>query len=78
MDGNLYKAEKFQLSLDDLEDIRVDDEGKPLDKERFESSLEIEEGKDHRALVKMMTALHDPSTSFHRDVRAKRRIDYPV
>ena len=63
-DGNLYKAEEFQFSLSDLENMRVDDEGEPLDEDRFETSLEIEEGKDHRALVNMMSALHDPDRSF--------------
>ena len=63
-DGNLYKAEEFRFALSDLENLRVDDEGEPLDEERFETSLEIEEGKDHRALANMMNALHDPERSF--------------
>jgi len=63
-DGNLYKADNFRFTLTDLDHLEVDNKGKPLDKERFESRLEIEEGKDHRALVSMMRALHDPQRSF--------------
>lgn len=63
-DGNLYKAEEFRFALSDLENMRVDAEGEPLDEERFETSLEIEEGKDHRALANMMSALHDSERSF--------------
>ena len=63
-DGNLYKAEEFRFALSDLENMRVDDEGEPLDEDRFETSLEIEEGKDHRALANMMSALHDSERSF--------------
>ncbi len=62
--GNLYKAEDFRFDESDLLDVAVDEDGKPLDEDRFESSLEIEEGKDHRALVAMLTALHDPERSF--------------
>ncbi len=60
----MYKAEDFQFNESDLLDVAVDDEGSPLDKDRFESSLEIEEGKDHRALVAMLSALHDPERTF--------------
>lgn len=63
-DGNLYKADNFRFTLTDLDHLEVNDKGKPLDKERFESRLEIEEGKDHRALVNMLSALHDPERSF--------------
>jgi spore coat protein H len=62
--GNLYKAEDFRFDISDLLNIAVDDNGEPLNTARFESSLEIEEGKDHRALVAMMTALHDPNRTF--------------
>jgi len=63
-EGNLYKAEDFRFDQSDLLDVAVDEEGKPLDEDRFESSLEIEEGKDHRALVAMLSALHDPDRTF--------------
>jgi len=63
-DGNLYKAEDFRFDQSDLLDVAVDDDGEPLDEDRFESSLEIEEGKDHRALVAMLSALHDPDRTF--------------
>jgi len=62
--GNLYKAENFRFAMSDLLDVAIDAEGKPLDKSRFESSLEIEEGKDHRALEKMLQALHNPDRTF--------------
>lgn len=63
-DGNLYKAEDFRFDAKDLEDIRVDEEGEPLDEDRFESVLSIENGDDHRALESMLSALNDPDTAF--------------
>lgn len=60
-DGNLYKAEDFRFAASDLKDVAVDEEGEPLDEDRFESSIEIEEGKDHRALFNMIAAIQDPS-----------------
>lgn len=63
-DGNLYKASDFRFNTDDLEDVAVDEDGKPIDKDRFESSLNIEEGKDHRALNAMLAALNDPDRDF--------------
>ena len=63
-DGNLYKAEDFRFDAKDLEDIRVDEEGEPLDEARFESVLSIESGDDHRALESMLSALHDPDRTF--------------
>lgn len=63
-EGNIYKAEDFRFAYSDLLDVAVDANGEPLDKNRFESSIEIEEGKDHRALEKMLSALHDPNRSF--------------
>ena len=62
--GNLYKAEDFRFDETDLLDIAVDQTGEPVDEDRFESSLEIEEGSDHRTLVAMMSALHDPTRTF--------------
>ncbi len=63
-DGNLYKARDFRFNASDLADVQVDDKGKPLNKDRFESSLDIKEGKDHRALVAMLEAVLDPNRSF--------------
>ncbi|MFK7993243.1 MAG: CotH kinase family protein [Granulosicoccus sp.] len=63
-DDNLYKIEFFRFSQGDLNSIRVDAEGKPLDEDAFATRLEIENGKDHRALVRMMEAMVDPARSF--------------
>ncbi|MGQ7846580.1 CotH kinase family protein [Granulosicoccus sp. 3-233] len=63
-DGNIYKAEDFRFNTGDLSDILVDDEGEPLDEDRFETSLSIENGKDHRALQAMLKDLNDPDISF--------------
>jgi len=63
-DGNLYKAERFTFDASNLQEIAVDSDGAPLNKDNFEAALSIEEGKDHRPLVEMMTALHDPNIPF--------------
>ena len=63
-DDNLYKVGFFRFTDDDLRNVRVDDEGKPLDKDRFETSLEIESGDDHSMLVEMLEAMQDPERSF--------------
>ena len=63
-DDNLYKVGFFPFSNSDLQNVQVDDEGKPLDKDRFETSLEIESGDDHSMLVEMLEAMHDPERSF--------------
>ena len=63
-DGNLYDAEDFTFSLSDLSDVSVDEEGEPLNEDFFESALGISEGKDHRPLVAMLQALHNPERSF--------------
>lgn len=47
-----------------LSDILVDAAGKTLNTVRFETSLEIENGKDHRNLRTMMQAINDPNRSF--------------
>ena len=56
--GDIYKANNFSFDKSSLSDILVDDEGEPLDEDRFETSLEIENGDDHRTLVAMMEAGH--------------------
>lgn len=63
-DGNLYQAEDFRFDAEDLEDIAVDEDGEPLSDIRFESVLDIKEGKDHSGLNNMMSALHDPNRDF--------------
>ena len=63
-DDRLYKVGFFRFADDDLRNVQVDDEGKPLDKDRFETSLEIEAGDDHSTLVEMLEAMQDPERSF--------------
>jgi len=63
-DDRLYKANSFTFSAFDLLQIGVDEQGEPLDEDLFEDLIEVENGEDHRPLVKMMEALHDPSRSF--------------
>lgn len=63
-DGRLYKAEFFQFRLNDRDTLLIDAEGEPLDSAVFETVLEIESGKDHRNLIAMLDALHDPDISF--------------
>lgn len=60
---NIYKAEDFLFDESDLSDTLVDAKGKPLDKARFETSLSIENGKDHRNLIAMLKAINDPERS---------------
>ena len=63
-DDNLYKVARFRFNDEDLQNVQVDVDGKPLDEDRFETSLEIESGEDHSTLVEMLEALHDPDRSF--------------
>lgn len=61
---NLYKASFLAFSAQDLRDLEVDEDGQPVDIERFEKRLEIESGNDHRKLIEMLTAMSDPNRSF--------------
>ena len=63
-DDNLYKIEFFEFSEGDLNRLQVDAEGKPLNEDEFATRLEIENGKDHRAVVRMMEAMMDPTRTF--------------
>ncbi|ASJ73949.1 CotH kinase family protein [Granulosicoccus antarcticus] len=63
-DDNIYKIEFFAFSQSDLKNVQVDESGEPVDLNRFETSLEIERGEDHRKLVDMLTAMNDPARSF--------------
>lgn len=62
--GNLYKANNFSFDKESLSDMLVNADGVPLDKDRFETSLEIENGDDHRTLLAMMEAMHNPERTF--------------
>ena len=63
-DGNIYKAENFRFNKSDLSDILVDENGEPLDEDRFETTLEIENGDDHRVLQAMLEDINDPARTF--------------
>lgn len=63
-DDRLYKAEYFRFAKSDIPNLQVDEEGEPLDEDLFETTLELENGDDHRTLVAMMNALHNPNRSF--------------
>ena len=63
-DDNLYKAERFVFSGEDLGSMALEDDGEPVDEDAFEERLEIERGKDHRALVRMIEAINDPDRTF--------------
>ncbi len=63
-DGRLYKAEFFRFLPSDRDTLLIDAEGEPQDEDIFETVLEIENGKDHRNLIAMLDALHDPAQSF--------------
>ena len=63
-DDNLYKIEFFEFSQGDLDNLQVDENGEPLDEDRFESRLDIKRGDDHSKLIEMMMAMNDPAQSF--------------
>ena len=62
--GSLYKAQNFKFSDIDRSTLLIDEQGEPVNTEIFETVLEIENGEDHRNLVDMLEALHDPSQPF--------------
>lgn len=60
-DSLLYKTVNFDFSS--LEDrLRLNEDGTPVDEDRFERNLEIKGADDHRSLVNMLTALNDPDS----------------
>ncbi|MFK8083569.1 MAG: CotH kinase family protein [Granulosicoccus sp.] len=64
-DDNIYKAEAFTFSAQDLEKLAVDETGAPLNEELFEERLSVKTGADdHRQLIAMLTAMNDPTQSF--------------
>ncbi len=63
-DGRLYKAELFRFRAKDRDSLLIDADGEPLNVDAFETVLEVENGKDHRNLLAMLDALHDPEQSF--------------
>ena len=60
----LYKVANFRFRHYDLANVQTDHQGKPIDENRFEQSLEIKNGRDHRPLVEMMSAVLDYDRPF--------------
>ncbi len=65
-DSRLYKAEHFTFSQEN--DLALDENGKPLDKKKFEVIFEIKSGKNHQKLNEMLAAVNDPSLDFNKDI----------
>lgn len=63
-DDHIYKIEEFVFSESDLDFLALDEDGEPLDVDRFETRLEIERGDDHRKVIEMINAVNDKSRSF--------------
>ena len=63
-DGAFYKVEEFLFSPIDATAMAVDEAGEPIDEDRFETRLEIEQGDDHRKVLEMITAVNDQSRTF--------------
>jgi len=63
-DDHIYKIEEFVFCENDLNYLALDDDGEPLDIDRFETRLEIERGDDHRKLIEMIKAVNDNARSF--------------
>lgn len=61
---NLYKIEFFEFSAGDLNFIKVDGAGAPVDEKLFETRLEIENGDDHTNVFNMLSAMTDSGRSF--------------
>ncbi|HIO91717.1 MAG TPA: hypothetical protein EYG68_02600 [Leucothrix mucor] len=68
-DSPIYKAEHFAFKNKDV--YKLDDAGKPLDKDAFEKNLEIKRGKNHSKLAEMLAALNDSSVDFNTQVMGK-------
>ncbi len=68
-DSGLYKAKDFSFSLSS--DYDLDAQGKPLNKDAFESHIKIKRGKDHRKFVEMLAAVNDSANNFQTDVLDK-------
>ena len=68
-DSPLYKVQGFLFN--DSSAYDVDADGKPIDLEAFEESLEIKRGKDHTKLAEMIAAVNNPNNNFQTDVLEK-------
>lgn len=63
-DDNLYKVEFFEFSEGDMNFVRVDEDGEPLDEDQFATRLGIERGDDHSKVTEMLEAVTDPDRDF--------------
>jgi len=70
-DSNLYKAKSFSFSDRSDDDYELDNQGKPVDKDAFESHIEIKRGKNHTQFVNMLEAINDHTNNFQTDVLEK-------
>ena len=68
-DSGIYKAKKFKFR--ELQDYDLDSEGKPINKDAFETHVEIKRGKNHTKFVEMLAAVNNPSNDFQKDVLEK-------
>ena len=65
-DSTIYKAEYFLFYNHDS--LKLDAEGKPVNKDKFESILEIKRGKNHKALIEMLSAIENNKLDFQTDI----------
>jgi len=67
--SSLYKAENFDFRMHDR--LSLNAQGKPLNKKGFKRILEIKRGKDHRALLNMISDVNNAGNNFKTDVLDK-------
>jgi len=65
-DSRLYKAEYFLFSNDAA--LKINDEGKPVNKDNFENILEIKRGKNHKAFIEMLSAIENNELDFQTEI----------
>ena len=68
-DSPVYKADHFDFFMTDA--YLLNDTGKPIDKQWFNSKLKIKRGKNHKKVLEMITAVNNASNNFSTDVMAK-------
>ncbi len=55
IDGRIYKAQDFAFM--NLPEMAVDSDGKPVNKSAFNAHLEIQNGKNHKNVARMLAAI---------------------
>lgn len=58
---NLYKAQNYYFQMTDA--LKIDAKGKPLNKDAFDASLEMQNGKDREKVVAMTQAVTNARTN---------------